>query len=260
MTQSEQSSVRSSTHSPAPPPSSTAIQPLRAAWNWLAGHDVIVLLAVLLVVSSVLGFIKLAEAVSGGQTRSFDEAILRALRDPSNPEKLIGPAWMTLAVRDVTSLGGVAVLVLVTLIAFGFLLVAGKRHAAVFLLIAAVGGMAANSLLKDYFERPRPTVVPMLMEERSFSFPSGHSMMSAVIYLTLGALLDRFVEGRRLKLYCLSVAMLLTFLVGCTRMFLGVHYPTDVLGGWVAGLTWAVLCWLAARYLQKRGAVERAPV
>jgi undecaprenyl-diphosphatase len=245
-----------SQHSPA----RAALQRLRAAWLWLAGHDVTVLLAVLLVVGSVLGFIRLGEAVTGGQTRRFDEAILLALRDPSDPGHLIGPAWMTPAVRDLTSLGGVTVLMLVTLIAFGFLLVAGKRHAAVFLLIAAIGGMAANSLLKDYFERPRPEVVPHLMDERSFSFPSGHSMMSAVIYLTLGALLDRFVEGRRLKLYCLSVAMLLTFLVGCTRVLLGVHYPTDVLGGWVAGLTWAVLCWLAARYLQKRGAVERAPV
>jgi undecaprenyl-diphosphatase len=248
MTQSEQS--------PVP----TTFPQLRAAWRWLARHDLTVLLALLLVVGSVLGFIKLAEAVMGGRTESFDDTILRALRDPSDPAQLIGPAWMTLVVRDVTSLGGVTVLVLVTLIAFGFLLVAGKHHAAVFLLVAAASGTAVNSLLKDYFVRPRPEVVPHLMDEHSYSFPSGHSMMSAVVYLTLGALLDRFVEGRRLKLYCLSVALLLTFVVGCSRVFLGVHYPTDVLGGWAAGLTWAVLCWLAARYLQKRGAVERAPV
>jgi undecaprenyl-diphosphatase len=248
MAQSEHSSAR------------TILQSFRDAWRWLVGHDLIVLLAVLLVVISLLTFLKLADAVEGGRTRRFDETILRALRDPADPAHLIGPPWMILAVRDVTALGGETVLVLVTLIAFGFLLVAGKRHAAVFLLIAAVGGTAANFLMKDYFERPRPEVVPHLMDEQSFSFPSGHSMMSAVIYLTLGALLDRFVEGRRLKLYCLFVALLLTFLVGCSRLFLGVHYPTDVLGGWTAGLTWAMLCWLVARYLQKRGAVERAPV
>jgi len=238
----------------------TVTQSVRAAWRWLAGHDVLVLLAMLLVVVSVLGFLKLADAITGGRTQRFDETVLRSLRDPSDPARLIGPPWTILAVRDVTALGGETVLVLVTLLTFGFLLVAGKYHAAVFLLIAAIGGTACNSLLKDYFERARPEVVPRLVEEQSFSFPSGHSMMSAVIYLTLGALLDRFVEGRRLKLYFLFVAILLTFLVGCSRVFLGVHYPTDVLGGWTAGLTWAVLCWLVARYLQKHGTVERAPV
>jgi undecaprenyl-diphosphatase len=238
----------------------TLLKPVRVAWRWLASHDLLVLLAVLAMVVSVLGFLKLGDAVTGGRTQRFDDTILRALRDPSDPARLIGPSWMILVVRDITALGGETVLTLVTLVVFGFLIVAGKRHAAVLLLIAAVGGTAGNVLLKDYFERPRPDVVPHLMKEESSSFPSGHSMMSAVIYLTLGALLDRFVEGRGLKLYCLSVAMLLTFLVGCSRVFLGVHNPTDVLGGWSAGLTWAVLCWLVARYLQKRGAVERAPV
>jgi undecaprenyl-diphosphatase len=233
---------------------------VRAAFLWLTRHDVLLLLAMLLCVSGVLVFLRLADSVAEGRTQRFDEKILLALRDPSDPARLIGPPWMILVVRDITALGGETVLTLVTLLAFGFLLMAGKRYAAVFLLIAVIGGTVGNSLLKDYFERPRPEVVPHLMEEQSFSFPSGHSMMSAVVYLTLGALLDRFVEGRRLKLYCLFVAMLLTMLIGCSRLFLGVHYPTDVLGGWSAGLAWAVLCWIVARYLQKRGAVESAPV
>jgi undecaprenyl-diphosphatase len=82
--------------------------------------------------------------------------------------------------------------------------------------------------------------------------------MSAVVYLTLGALLARLADQRRVKLYFLAVAALLTLLVGLSRVYLGVHYPTDVLAGWSAGLVWATLCWLAARSLQRRGAVERS--
>jgi undecaprenyl-diphosphatase len=236
------------------------VAPLRAAWHWLTHRDLIVLVAVLVAVVSVLAFLKVADAVVDGQTRRFDETILRACRDPSDASRPIGPWWTAEVARDITALGGVTVLTLVTLVTTGFLLMAGKRHAAALLLAAAGSGALLGSLLKDYFERRRPEVVPHLMEVRSASFPSGHSMMSTVVYLTIGALLDRFVEGRRLKLYCLAVALFLTLVIGCSRVFLGVHYPTDVLGGWSAGLTWAVVCWLAARYLQKRGAVERAPV
>ncbi len=227
--------------------------------RWLRHHDVLLLLAELLVVTCVLGFVKLADDVGGGETQHFDEAVLRALRDPSDPSRPVGPWWAAGVGRDVTALGSFTVLSLVTLMTAGFLVMARKRHAAAVLVTAALGGMVLAFLLKDYFERPRPMVVPRLEDVRSSSFPSGHSMMSAVVYLTLGALLDRFVEGRRLKLYCLTVAGLLTVLVGCSRVYLGVHYPTDVLGGWAAGLTWAVLCWIVARYLQKRGAVERGP-
>lgn len=233
--------------------------PFCTALRWLLHHDVLALLAVLLVITCVLGYLKLADAVSEGETQRFDEAVLRALRDPDDPARLIGPWWMAEATRDITALGSAAVLTLLTFVTAGFLVVARKRHAAAFLCAVTIGGMILGSFLKDCIERSRPTVVPRLVEVRYSSFPSGHSMMSAVVYLTLGALLDRFVEGHRLKLYCLAVAMLLTFLVGCSRVLLGVHYPTDVLGGWAAGLIWAVLCWLGARYLQKRGSVERGP-
>jgi undecaprenyl-diphosphatase len=239
------------------PSSRSHPRPISEAWRWLTGHDLVVLLAVLLVVTSVLVFLKLADAVTEGQTQRFDETILRALRNPDDPRRPIGPWWTEEVARDITALGGVAVLTLLTLVTIGFLVIARKRHAAVLIFVATVGGAFVSSLLKDSFERQRPDVVPRLMEVHTSSFPSGHSLMSAVVYLTLGAMLDRFVEGRRLKLYCLSVALLLTMLVGCSRVFLGVHYPTDVLGGWSAGLTWAVLCWLVARYMQKRGAVEK---
>jgi undecaprenyl-diphosphatase len=114
-----------------------------------------------------------------------------------------------------------------------------------------------STVLKDLFGRPRPTVVPHLFYVSSASFPSGHSMLSAVVYLTLGSLLARLVEQRRLKVYFLSVALLLSFLVGVSRVYMGVHYPTDVLAGWSAGLAWGLLCDLVARWLQQHGAVEK---
>ena len=89
------------------------------------------------------------------------------------------------------------------------------------------------------------------------SFPSGHSLLAAVLYLTLGALLARFAVRRHTKVYLLTVALVATFTIGSSRVYLGVHYPSDVLAGWCAGLVWALTCWLVARYLQARGAVGK---
>jgi undecaprenyl-diphosphatase len=134
---------------------------------------------------------------------------------------------------------------------------AGKRAAMVTVLISIFGGLALSLALKHVIERPRPNLVPHLSAVYTSSFPSGHSMMSAVVYLTLGSLLARVTPGRAIKLYLLIVASVLTFLVGVSRVYMGVHYPTDVLAGWIAGLFWALLCWSVTRQLQRRGAVER---
>jgi undecaprenyl-diphosphatase len=120
-----------------------------------------------------------------------------------------------------------------------------------------LGGLAAGTILKDVFQRPRPDLVPYSVYVSGASFPSGHSMMSAVTYLTLGALLARSHERKRIKAYFLLVAMFLTFSVGVTRVYLGVHWPTDVLAGWTAGAVWALLCWLLARWLQSRRTLEQ---
>jgi undecaprenyl-diphosphatase len=104
-------------------------------------------------------------------------------------------------------------------------------------------------VLKDAFARPRPQLVPHLSYVTSYSFPSGHSMLSAIVYLTLGTLLSRLVKPLKIKMYIIGIALLLTFLVGISRVYAGVHYPTDVLAGWAAGLTWALVCLLAAHQL-----------
>lgn len=226
-------------------------------WQRLSSLDLLMLLAVLLLVLSTWAFIEIADEVSEGETQRIDEQIILALREPGDPANPVGPRWLEEVGRDLTALGGFAVLSLVTLGVVGCLLLARKYHAMWLVLGATLGGMVLAVWLKELFDRPRPDLVPHLSHVSTASFPSGHSMLSAVVYLTLGALLARLTERRRLKVYVLSFALLLTFLVGMSRVYLGVHYPTDVLAGWAAGLTWAIFCWLAARHLQRRGAVER---
>jgi undecaprenyl-diphosphatase len=222
----------------------------------LGGTDLTLLWTALAVVAGVWVFVLVAVLVSAGSTQALDERILRALRDPDDPSKGLGPGWLGEVGRDLTALGGVAALCLLTAAVAGYLLICRKYRALVLLVAATGGGLVLSTVLKDSFSRPRPTVVPHLSYVSTSSFPSGHSMLSAVVYLTLGSLLAGLVRERRLKVYFLGVALVLTFLVGLSRMYVGVHYPTDVLAGWSAGLAWALLCSLAAHRLRRRGAVE----
>jgi undecaprenyl-diphosphatase len=130
------------------------------------------------------------------------------------------------------------------------------RHA-VFVTLASAGGWVLNALLKELFERPRPDVVPHLREVATLSFPSGHALTSAAVYLTLGALVMEMTRSRLGKIYCMAVAMLATALIGASRVYLGVHYPTDVLAGWLIGLSWALLCWMVERAVERRAGLKR---
>lgn len=225
--------------------------------EWLGGLELAVILALLVVVAGTWGFVALANLVVEGGTRQFDERILLSLREPDDPARPIGPAWLEEVGRDITALGGTAVIVLITGSVVGFLALDRKYGAMTFVLGATTSGFALSSGLKAFFQRPRPDVVPHLMEAYYSSFPSGHSIISAVVYLTLGVLLVQLVYRRGLKFYFLALAVLVTGLVGVSRVYMGVHYPSDVLAGWTAGLVWAVLCWLVERWLQRRGQVEQ---
>jgi len=216
-----------------------------------------VLLIVLLIVLLAWGFVVLADVVSNGATDALDARIVRSLRRESDLAATIGPEWLAVAARDVTSLGGAAVLSLAFLAVAGYLALLKKPRAIVFLAAASLGGLALDLTLKGIVSRPRPDVVPHLDRVATSSFPSGHSMLSAIVFLTLGTLVARVTPGRLAKLYVISVALAATFLVGSSRVFLGVHYPTDVLAGWSAGLVWALVLELLARFLQRRGAVEK---
>jgi undecaprenyl-diphosphatase len=222
---------------------------------WLGGHELGILVLLFAVAAGVWGFAALASEVKEGETSGFDRQILLAMRRPGDLAP-VGPPAFQEAVRDVSALGGVTLLGLVTAIAVGFLVLDGKSHMAWFAAGSVAGGLVVSALLKEFFQRPRPEIVPHVAYAANSSFPSGHSMMSAVTYLTLGALLARSQERRRLKAYFLLLAAVLTFLVGLSRVYLGVHWPTDVLAGWMAGAVWAMLCWVAARRLQGRKTLE----
>ncbi len=214
------------------------------------------LLALACAALALFAFAELADAVREGETRRFDEAILHMLRAENAPHDPIGPRWFELMVRDFTALGSTGVLTMLTLAVFGFLLLAGKRHSAQLVAISVGGGAFLSTLFKLHFARPRPDLVPHLAEVSTMSFPSGHALLAAVVYLTIGVLLARAYADVRVKLYLLSVAVLLTIIVGASRVYLGVHWPTDVLAGWAIGAAWALLCWLVMLWLQSRGNVE----
>ncbi len=200
-------------------------------------------------------FATIAITVKEGATQAFDRQLLLAMRHPGDLSP-IGSRSVQETARDFTSLGGTAVLALVTLATAGFLALDGKKHMALFTCASVAGGMVMSNLLKDVFQRPRPEIVPHIVYASNTSFPSGHSMLSAVTYLTLGALLARSHKQKALKAYFLVIAALLSLMVGVTRIYLGVHWPTDVLAGWTAGAVWAILCWLVAGWLQSRKALE----
>jgi undecaprenyl-diphosphatase len=215
-----------------------------------------VLVAIVAIAALVLAFALLAREVAEGQTRALDERILLLFRTPTDHSVPIGPLWLKEAMRDVTALGSTSVLAIVVAAVVGYLLISGLRHAAAMVLGSVAIGVAVSNSLKWGFARPRPEFIPKDVMVYTASFPSGHTTLSAVVYLTLGALLCRTQASVAVKTYILSVAAFLTAIVGASRVYLGVHWPTDVIAGWLIGGAWALVCASVMTWLQRRGQVE----
>jgi undecaprenyl-diphosphatase len=214
------------------------------------------LISTLAMAALLLSFGFIAQEVAEGEPLAFDRALLLAFRDPANPSIPIGPPWLQDAARDITSLGSTIVLGFILLAVVGYLLLARQRAAAWLMLGAVLGGVALNNALKLAFARPRPDIVVPAVKVLTASFPSGHATLSAITYLTLGALLGRTQPNLGTRIYFIALAAFLTGLVGLSRVYLGVHYPTDVLAGWCIGTAWAMGCWALMKWLQGRGGIE----
>lgn len=198
------------------------------------------------------GYFELAEDYPEGKFQNLDAQVLQAFRHADDPAHPRGPGWAAETMRDLSALGSPLILGILIVSVLGFIGLARERVKFVAIALSVTGGVALTALLKAIAHRPRPEIVPHLTEVSSSSFPSGHSMQSAVILLTLGALLAESETSVARRIYILSLAAILTFGIGVSRIYLGVHYPTDVLAGWCAGVAWALIC--GAVYLRFRGA------
>lgn len=224
--------------------------------RFLARVEARTLVVVLLLAGMLWTFASLAAGIAGGRTHAWDESFLLALREPGDPNDPVGGGHAEEAMRDLTALGGATWLILLTAAAAGALALLGQARSSAVLVAAVAGGQVLSHLTKGAFERPRPSLVSHEAYVHTASFPSGHSMMAAVTYLTLAVMLARAAPSRALKAYVIAVAVLLTAAVGVSRVYLGVHWPSDVLAGWMIGAAWALLCYLLADWLGRRGGIE----
>jgi undecaprenyl-diphosphatase len=217
-----------------------------------ARSEAVALAALAVIAAATLAFIDIADDSAEDKGRAFDLKVLQWLHPYADRADPRGPDWLDHAVRDFTSLGSVAVLAAITLFVLGYLLLQKRKLEAASLVASLGGGLALSETLKQVFERDRPPIEWHAMDALNASFPSGHALLSTVVYLSLGAMLARAVKSRGMKAYALGVAVALALLVGASRVYLGVHWASDVLGGWSLGAAWATLCWLAERAIARR--------
>jgi undecaprenyl-diphosphatase len=210
------------------------------------------LLSVVAIALGLWLFLTLGNLATASSTNAWDQEIILLMRTPGDLGNPVGPVWLEGAVRDVTALGSTVIVLLISLGLVGFLLLHGDRRTAILLVAAVLGAYVLNLLFKAVYARPRPDIVPALSAAYNASFPSGHSMISAAMYPTIGALLAQLQTRRRTRVYFIFLGLFVTLIVGLSRIYLGVHWPSDVLAGWIAGGIWALLVWSVAYHMPQR--------
>lgn len=200
----------------------------------------------------VYAFIEIAEEMAEGEIRSLDETLLLMLRVPGDPSRSIGPAWLQETALEITAIGGYPLIMLTLAVVSGFFIITKRYGAALYAVLSVGSGAVLSYSLKQYYSRPRPDLVDHLDTVHTASFPSGHALVTTVAYLTLAAIVIGYLETRRARAYVLAVAMLVAVVVGVSRVYLGVHWPSDVAAGWALGAAWASFSWLVFHMLQRR--------
>lgn len=206
-------------------------------------HSTILLLAAV----AFAAFLAIASAVATGSVHAFDVAGLYALRDPADAAKPFGPAWLQETGRDFTALGSNGVLSALVLAGSGLLALARRQAGAAFLLASYCGALGLDVLAKHWIERPRPDLVPHAARVFTSSFPSSHATVSAAACLAAALLLAQARPNPMFKAAAAALAIAFTVLIGASRVYLGVHWPTDILAGWALGMAWTALCWAVLR-------------
>lgn len=198
---------------------------------------------VLVALAGTWGFVEVALEVQKGSTQPFDDSVMRFMAANRVP-------WLERAMVQITALGtGIVVFTIVGVAAI-FLALTRHRYSATLLLVATLGGVLFNTLLKLSFDRPRPRIFPWITPVVSSSFPSGHAMSAAIVYATVAYLAARLMVHRWARWLMMSLALVLILLIGASRVYLGVHYPSDVLGGFVIGFAWAGFCMASLEAIQ----------
>ncbi len=189
-------------------------------------------------------------AVVEQRTAFLDQRVLMWFRDANDLANPWGPGWFEETVKDLSALGGYPILVLVAIFTLVLLLAAGQAIAALVFVASLVSGSVLSSVLKLLFQRPRPDLVDHLDRTFTASFPSAHAMFGTVAWLMVAAMAARFVPDFRLRNLVISMSVGVALIIGLTRIYLGVHWPSDVIAGWAMGGAWAGFCWvLAAPFL-----------
>lgn len=225
---------------------------VKLQWSQLVTRETLLLLFLFFLGGASWIFIELQDEVREGEPLPFDEWMLLWFREADDPSALRGPEWLEETVRDITALGGPTVLTIVTVGISGFFLLRRQFQPLLLMLGTVIGGAFLVDGLKELYERTRPEMTAHLVEEASHSFPSGHSTMATVVYLSLAVMLAQFQKKRRMRVYIVGYAALLAFMIGISRVILGVHYPSDVAAGWTVGVLWASLGWFVAWFLKRR--------
>jgi undecaprenyl-diphosphatase len=222
---------------------------LARCWGWLGMRlralEARTLIVIMLIAAGLLAFLRLGGAVRAGRTLDIDRRIILALRDPSNPAQPRGSFWTRDILHDLTALGGVAALTLAVVLATIFLWVNGRRRHAAVLLATVTAATVVGELVKSAYNRPRPDLVAYGDYFSQSSFPSGHSNIATVVWMTLALIVASLERSRIGKVTALVAGALICLTAGATRVYFGVHWPSDVLGGWILGSGWALAAWIA---------------